>query len=63
VGEDSLPCADKVSLVEEKQLVIHLETRCDTTDIGPMIDWGGFQPADLYSRIRARSECAKERQR
>jgi len=52
-----------VRLVEEKQLVIHLQTRCQKTDIGPMIDGGGFQTADPYRRIGARSECAKERQR
>ena len=29
-----------VRLVEEKQLVIYLQTRCQKTDIGPMIDGG-----------------------
>jgi len=52
-----------VRLVEEKQLVIHLQTRCQKTDIGPMIDGGGFQTVDPYRRIGARSERAKERQR
>jgi len=52
-----------VMLVEEKRLVIHLQTRCQKTDIGPMIDGGGFQTADPYKRIGARSERAKERQR
>jgi len=52
-----------VRLVEEKQLVIHLQTRCQKTDIGPMIDWGGLQTVDPYRRIGARSERAKERQR
>jgi len=35
-----------VKLVEEKQLVIHLQTRCQKTDMGPMIDGGGYQTAD-----------------
>jgi len=52
-----------VRLLEEKQLVIHLQTRCQKTDIGPMIDGGGLQTADPYRRIGARSEPAKERQR
>ena len=52
-----------VRLVEEKQLVIHLQTRCQKTDIWPMIDRGGFQTVDPYRRIGARSERAKERQR
>jgi len=30
-----------IMLVEEKQLVIYLQTRCQKTDIGPMIDGGG----------------------
>jgi len=50
-------------LVEEKQLVIHLQTRCQKTDIGPRIDSGGYQTADPYMRIGARSERARERQR
>jgi len=50
-------------LVEETQLVIHLQTRCQNTDIGPMMDDGGAQIADLYRRIGARSERARERQR
>jgi len=50
-------------LVEEKQLVIHLQTRCQNTDIGPMIDGGGAQIADPYRRIGARSERVRERQR
>jgi len=37
-----------VRLVEEKQLVIHLQTRCQKTDIGPMMDGGGFHTADQY---------------
>jgi len=53
----------QVMLVEEKELVIHLETRCQTTDIGPRIDSGGFQTADPYRRIGARSERTRERQR
>jgi len=52
-----------VMLVEEKQLVIHLQTRCQKKDMGPMIDGGGFQTADPYRRIGARSERATERQR
>jgi len=52
-----------VRLVEEKQLVIHLQTRCQKTDIGPMMDGGGAHIADPYRRIGARSERAKERQR
>jgi len=52
-----------VMLVVVKQLVIHLQTGCQKTDIGFMIEGGGFQAADPYRRIRARSECAKERQR
>jgi len=52
-----------LKLVEEKQLVIHLQTRCQKTDIGPMMDRGGFQTADPYRRIGARSERAKDRQR
>jgi len=52
-----------IRLVEEKQLVMHLQTRCQKTDIGPMIDGGGFQTVDPYRRIGARSERAKERQR
>jgi len=52
-----------VRLVEEKQLVIHLQTRCQKTDIGPMMDCGGAQTADPYRRIGARSERARERQR
>ena len=35
-----------VKLVEEKQLVIHLLTRCQKTDMGPIIDGGGCQTAD-----------------
>jgi len=53
----------QVMLVEEKQLVIHLQTRCQKTDIGPMIDGGGYQTVDPYRRIGARSERAKESQR
>jgi len=53
----------QVMLLEEKQLVIHLQTRRQKTDIGPMIDGGGFQTVDPYRRIGARSERAKERQR
>jgi len=53
----------RVRLVEEKQLVIYLQTRCQKTDIGPMMDGGGFQIADPYRRIGARRERAKERQR
>jgi len=52
-----------IVLVVEKQLVIHLQTQCQKTDIGLMIDRGGFQTADPYRRIRARSERTKERQR
>ena len=50
-----------VMLVEEKQLVIHRQTRCQKADMGPMIDGGGFQTADPYRRIGARSERARER--
>jgi len=53
----------QVKLVEEKQLVIHLQTRCQKTDIRPRIDGGGYQTADPYRRIGARSERARERQR
>jgi len=49
-----------VMLVEKKQLLIHLQTRCQKTAIGPMIDGGGFQTGDPYRRIEARSECANE---
>ena len=49
-------------LVEEKQLVIHLETGCQKMDIGPMMDGGDFQTVDPYRRIGARSERAKDRQ-
>jgi len=52
-----------VRLVEEKQLVIHLQTRCQKMHIGSMMDVGGAQIADPYRRIGARSERAKERQR
>jgi len=52
-----------VMLVEEKQVVIHLQTRCQKTDMGPMIDGGGFQTADPYRRIGARSERARARHR
>jgi len=52
-----------VVLVVEKQLVIHLQTRCQKKDIGLMTDGGGFQTADPYRRIGARSERARERQR
>jgi len=52
-----------VMLVEEKQLVIHLQTQCQQTVMGPMIDGGGFQTADPYRRIGVRSERARERQR
>ena len=52
-----------VVLVVEKQLVIHLQTRRQKTDIGVMIDGRGFQTADPYRRIGARSERARERQR
>jgi len=52
-----------VRLVEEKQLLIHLQTRCQKTDIGPMMDVGGVQTADPYRGIEARSQHAKERQR
>jgi len=51
-----------VVLVVEKQLVIHLQTQCLKTDSGLMIDGGGFQTADPYRRIGARSEHARERQ-
>ena len=51
-----------IVLVVEKQLVIHLQTRCQKTDIGLMIDGGGFQTADPYRSIGARSARAKERQ-
>jgi len=53
----------QAKLVEEQQLVIHLQTRCQKTDIGPRIDGGGYQTADPYRRIRARSARARERQR
>ena len=49
-----------IKLVVEKQLVIHLQTRCQKTDIGFIIDRGGFQTADPYRRIGARSERTKE---
>ena len=44
-------------------MVIHLQTRCQKTVIGPMMDRGGFQIADPYRKIGARSERAKERKR
>ena len=40
-----------VVLVVEKQFVIYLQTRCQKTDIWFMIDRGGFQTADPYTRI------------
>jgi len=52
-----------VMLVDEKQLVLYPQTRCQKTDIGPMIDGGGFQRAAPYKKIGARSEHAKARQR
>ena len=52
-----------VVLVVEQQLVIHLQTRRQKTDIEFMIVGGGFQTADPYKRIGARSKRAKERQR
>jgi len=52
-----------VVLVVEKQLVIHLQTRCQKTDIGFMMVGGGFQAAAPYRRIGARSKHAWERQR
>jgi len=53
----------QVVLVVEKQLVIHLQTRRQKTDIGFMITGGGLQTADPDRRIGARSEHGKERQR
>ena len=52
-----------IKLVVEKQLVIHLQTQCQKTDIWFMIDGGGFHRADPYRRIGALSERGKERQR
>jgi len=52
-----------VMLVVEKQFVIHLQTRCQKTDIWHMIDGGEFQTADPYRRIGVRSERVKKRQR
>ena len=52
-----------VRLVEEKHLVIHLQTRCQKMDIGPMMDGGGVQTAVPYRRIGATTDRAKERQR
>jgi len=52
-----------IVLVVEKQLVIHLQIRRQKTDIGFRIDGGGFQTADPYRRIGARSKRAKARQR
>jgi len=49
-------------LVAEKQLVIHLQTQCQKTDIGLIMVWGGLQTAVPYRSIGARSESAKERQ-
>jgi len=40
VGRQASLCKH-VRLVEEKQLVIHLQTRCQKTDIGPRINGGG----------------------
>jgi len=62
-GERQASLCKQVMLVEEKQLVIHLQTRCQKTDMGPTIDGRGFQTADPYRRIGARSERARERQR
>jgi len=62
-GERQASLCKHIRLVDEIQLVIHLQTRYQKTDIGPMIDRGGFQTADPYRRIGARSERAKERQR
>jgi len=39
-----------IVLVVEKQLVIHLETCHQKTDIGSMIEQGGVQTADLFTR-------------
>jgi len=62
VGRQASLCR-QVILVEEKQLVIHLQTRCQKKDIAPRIDGGGYPIADPYRRIGARSERARERQR
>jgi len=63
VEGDRLLCANMFALVVEKELVIHLQTQCQKTDIGLMIDGGGFQTADPYRRIGTRSKRARERQR
>jgi len=53
----------QIVLVVEKQLVIHLQTLRQKTDIGFMIAWGGLHMADPYRRIRAGSQRAKVTQR
>ena len=52
-----------VVLVVKKQLVIHLQTRRQKTDLGFRMAGGGLHTTDPYRRIGARSECARARQR
>jgi len=52
-----------VVLVVKKQLVIHLQTRRQKMDIGFRMAGGGLHTTDPYSRIGARSEGARDRQR
>jgi len=52
-----------VLLVVQKQLVIHLQTGRQKTDIGFRMAGGGLPSTDPYRRIGARSERARGRQR
>jgi len=52
-----------VVLVVVKQLVIHLQIRCQKTDIGFMMVGGELHAADPYKRIGATSDHARERLR
>jgi len=61
VGRQASLCKHVV-LVVKKQLVIHLQTRRQKMDIGFRMA-GGLHTTDLYRRIGARSERARDRQR
>ena len=52
-----------IVLVVVKQLVIHLQTQRQKTDIGFMMVEGGLQTADQYKSIGAKRERARERHR
>jgi len=47
----------------EKQLVVHLQTRRQKTDIGSMMDGGGCHTVEPYRRMGASGERARVRQR